>query len=108
MTILGSFQVSQNGDMANWYIPGEKLNGPAGAMDLVKGIKEVVVCMQHLDKHGRSRVKVECDVPLTGKGMVKKLITDLAVFDFHPINGMILKEISENTTLDEVHSLTEA
>ncbi|OEF99837.1 succinyl-CoA--3-ketoacid-CoA transferase [Vulcanibacillus modesticaldus] len=107
LTILGGMEVSEKGDLANWMIPGKKANGMGGAMDLVSGAKRVVVVMEHVNKKGEPKVKKECSLPLTGKEVVSRLITDLAVFDFSS-EGMILKEIAEEVTIDELKKKTEA
>ncbi|MFJ8243754.1 3-oxoacid CoA-transferase subunit B [Peribacillus asahii] len=107
LAILGGMEVSQNGDLANWMIPGKLVKGMGGAMDLVQGAKRIVVIMDHVNKHGESKVKKTCTLPLTGQGVVQCLITELAVFQF--TNGkMELVELQEGVTLDEVKEKTEA
>lgn len=107
LAILGGMEVSQTGDLANWVIPGKMVKGMGGAMDLVAGAKKIVVIMEHVNKRGESKVKKNCGLPLTGKGVVSRLITDLAVFDFTE-KGMKLIELTEGITLQEVQQKTEA
>ncbi|MEK3712022.1 CoA transferase subunit B [Bacillus sp. FSL K6-1005] len=107
LAILGGMEVSEQGDLANWMIPGKMVKGMGGAMDLVNGAKRIVVIMEHVNKHGESKVKKQCSLPLTGQKVVHRLITDLAVFDFD--NGhMTLTELQEGVTLEEVYEKTEA
>ncbi|ADI34776.1 3-oxoacid CoA-transferase, B subunit [Helicobacter pylori v225d] len=107
LAILGGMEVSQNGDLANWMIPKKLIKGMGGAMDLVHGAKKVIVIMEHCNKYGESKVKKECSLPLTGKGAVHQLITDLAVFEFSN-NAMKLVELQEGVSLDQVREKTEA
>ncbi|PUD66557.1 3-oxoacid CoA-transferase subunit B [Helicobacter pylori] len=107
LAILGGMEVSQNGDLANWMIPKKLIKGMGGAMDLVHGAKKVIVIMEHCNKYGESKVKKECSLPLTGKGVVHQLITDLAVFEFSN-NAMKLVELQEGVSLDQVKEKTEA
>ncbi|WQV00198.1 3-oxoacid CoA-transferase subunit B [Helicobacter pylori] len=107
LAILGGMEVSQNGDLANWMIPKKLIKGMGGAMDLVHGAKKVIVIMEHCNKYGESKVKKECSLPLTGKGVVHQLITDLAVFEFSN-NAMKLVELQEGVSVDQVKEKTEA
>jgi 3-oxoacid CoA-transferase subunit B len=107
LAILGGMEVAENGDLANWMIPGKMVKGMGGAMDLVNGAKRVVVVMEHVNKHGESKVKKQCSLPLTGQKVVHRLITELAVFDFTK-NGMQLIELQDGVTIKEVQEKTEA
>lgn len=107
LAILGGMEVSEKGDLANWMIPGKLVKGMGGAMDLVQGAKRVVVIMEHISKNGESKVRKECELPLTGKGVVHRLITNLAVFDFTD-DGMVLIEKSKEVSLEDIRNQTEA
>lgn len=107
LAILGGMEIAQNGDLANYMIPGKLVKGMGGAMDLVVGAQQVVVIMDHVNKHGDSKVKKACTLPLTGKGDVDTLITDLAVFQFED-NVMKLIELQEGVSLADVEKYTEA
>lgn len=107
LAILGGMEVSEKGDLANWMIPGKMVKGMGGAMDLVNGAKEVIVIMEHVNKHGETKVKASCELPLTGAGVVNKLITDLAVFEFND-GQMTLVELLGDATLEEVKENTGA
>jgi 3-oxoacid CoA-transferase subunit B len=109
LSILGAMQVAENGDLANWMVPGKMIKGMGGAMDLVAGVKRVVVVMEHNEKAGAAKFKRECSLPLTGKGVVDLLITELGVFEIdRKGGGAQLIELAAGVTLDELLSKTEA
>ena len=109
LSVLGAMQVAANGDLANWMVPGKMVKGMGGAMDLVAGVKRVIVVMEHSEKSGRSKLVRECTLPLTGKGVVDLLITDLGVFDIDRGRSAVrLVELAPGVTLDHVRAHTEA
>jgi 3-oxoacid CoA-transferase subunit B len=105
LTILGAMEVSEHGDIANWKVPGKMVKGMGGAMDLVASAKNIIVAMQHCDKAGNSKLLPHCTLPLTGVGCVKKVVSDLGVFDIHD-GAFHLVELAPDVTLDEVRAKT--
>jgi len=106
LSILGGLEVSAHGDLANWMVPGKMVKGPGGAMDLVSGVKRVVVLMEHNAKDGTPKIRTACELPLTGKQVVDLIITDLCVFKVNKGQGLLLIELNEGVTLDEVKAKT--
>jgi 3-oxoacid CoA-transferase len=106
LAILGAFEVTDSGDIANCLIPGKMVKGPGGAMDLVAGVKRVVVVMEHTSKDGSPKIIKECTLPITGKGVVDLIITDLAVFEVKEGGGLRLIELQSGANLEDVRSKT--
>ena len=107
LSILGAMEVSETGDLANWMIPGRLVKGMGGAMDLVAGVQRIVVIMDHANKAGESKLLKKCSLPLTGQGVVDRVITNLGVFDIVE-GGLLVVELAPEVTMDEVHEKTEA
>ena len=107
LTILGAMEVSEKGDLANWMIPGKLIKGMGGAMDLVSGVKRVIVIMDHTNKKGESKFLKECSLPLTGKNVVNSVITNLGMFEITK-EGVKILEIADETTIDDIKKFTEA
>lgn len=107
LSILGAMEVSQVGDLANWMIPGKLVKGMGGAMDLVAGVRRIVVIMDHTNKRGESKLLKGCTLPLTGKGVVNRIITNLGVFDI-VLGGLGIVELAPEVSRDDVIRMTEA
>ncbi len=106
LSILGGLEVAENGDLANWMVPGAMVKGPGGAMDLVAGVKKVIVCMEHTARDGASKILKSCSLPITGKGVVDMIITDLCVFSVAEGGGLSLIELFEGHSVEEVVAKT--
>ncbi|AQX06039.1 3-oxoacid CoA-transferase subunit B [Elizabethkingia meningoseptica] len=106
LTILGAMEVSENGDIANWKIPGKMVKGMGGAMDLVASAKNIIVAMQQVNKHGESKLLTECTLPLTGVKCIKKIVTELGVYEVLPEGGFKILERAPGVTIEEIKAAT--
>jgi 3-oxoacid CoA-transferase B subunit len=107
LTILGAMEVSENGDIANWKIPGKMVKGMGGAMDLVASARNIIVAMQQVDKYGKSKMLKSCTLPLTGVGCVKKIVTELGVYEVLPEGGFKLLERAKGVSVEQIKEATE-
>ena len=107
LTVLGAMEVSENGDISNWKVPGKMVKGMGGAMDLVASARNIIVAMQHRSKDGKSKLLKSCTLPITGLRCVKKIVTELGVFDVLPEGGFLLLETAPGISVDEIRNATE-
>jgi 3-oxoacid CoA-transferase subunit B len=109
LSVLGAMQVSEAGDLANWMVPGRMVKGPGGAMDLVAGVRRIIVLMEHVARDGSAKFRKQCSLPLTGRNVVDMLITDIAVFERNQRTGPFrLLELAPGVTIEEVRAVTDA
>ena len=106
LTVLGAMEIDQNGDIANWKIPGKMVKGMGGAMDLVAGTENIIVAMTHANKHGQSKLLKQCSLPLTGRACIKRVVTDLAYLTIEK-ESFVLRELAPGVSIDQVKSLTD-
>lgn len=106
LTVLGAMEIDQNGDIANWKIPGKMVKGMGGAMDLVAGTENIIVAMTHANKHGKSKLLKQCSLPLTGRACIKRVVTDLAYLTIEH-GAFVLRELAPGVSVEEVKSLTD-
>ncbi len=107
LTVLGAMEVNERGDIANWKIPGKMVKGMGGAMDLVASADNIIVAMQHTNREGESKLLKECELPITGVGCVKKVVSDLGVFDIDPVRGFVLRERAPGVSVEEIVAKTQ-
>jgi 3-oxoacid CoA-transferase subunit B len=106
LTILGAMEVSENGDISNWKIPGKMVKGMGGAMDLVASAKNIIVAMQQVNKAGESKLLPKCTLPITGIRCIKKIVTELGVYDIHPEGGFVLRERAPGISIEQIKKST--